>query len=147
MIYLLDTDIVIALSRGSKAGARPRGVVDRARRLREHCRSVCEAGHALGISAITVAELEYGARCGDRYVEEMASVRKILRPFKAFPWDAGDCPWHYAKIRSELENAGQTIGNMDLLIAAHALSLHATLVTNNRTHFERVARLRITSWP
>jgi tRNA(fMet)-specific endonuclease VapC len=145
MIYLLDTGIVIAMSRGAKRDA-PRKLAERARQLRKRCRSAQQDGNTLGISTIVVAELEYGARCGDRYVEEMALVHRLLRPFKAFPWDAVDCPWHYAKTRVDLENAGQTIGNMDLLIAAHGLSLHATLVTDNRSHFERVPGLKIAGW-
>ena len=146
MIYLLDADILIVLCRGFKPDAKPRALVERARRLRDRCRRLRNEGNDIGLSAVTVAELEFSARCSGRYVEEMAAVRKILRPFAAFPWDETLCPWQYAKIRFDLENAGQTIGNMDLLVAAHSLSLHATLVTDNRAHFGRVAGLRIASW-
>jgi tRNA(fMet)-specific endonuclease VapC len=51
------------------------------------------------------------------------------------------------RIRHELEQAGQTIGAMDLLITAHALALAATLVTNNLAHFQRISGLPVTRWP
>lgn len=47
---------------------------------------------------------------------------------------------------ADLESKGVPIGAMDLLIAAHALALDATLVTNNRAHFSRIAGLRIENW-
>ena len=146
MIYLLDTDTLIALARGFKAGAKPRRSVERARRMRERSRQIQREGHEIGLSSMNVAELEYGARCSGRYVEEMSAIHRVLRPFKLYPWDPVHGPWHYGKIRFELESMGLTIGNMDLLIAAHALGLHAKLVTNNLAHFERVAGLELENW-
>jgi tRNA(fMet)-specific endonuclease VapC len=52
----------------------------------------------------------------------------------------------YGRIRALLEKKGQTIGSMDLLIAAHALSLGIRLVTNNQTEFKRVPGLRVENW-
>jgi tRNA(fMet)-specific endonuclease VapC len=52
----------------------------------------------------------------------------------------------YAKIRANLKAKGTTIGNMDILIAAHALSLNATLVTNNLREFEKVPELKLENW-
>jgi tRNA(fMet)-specific endonuclease VapC len=146
MIYLLDTDTLIALIRGLKPDARPSKRRAQAQKLRERCRRARQEGHAVGLSAITVAELEFGARHGGRYVDEIAAVHKILAPFQLFAFDPRRGPWHYGKIRHELEECGKTIGAMDLLIAAHALSLNATLVTNNREQFERVTGLRIANW-
>jgi len=98
------------------------------------------------VSAITVSELDFGARKSGRYEDEIAAVGKILAPFETYDYDAVSCAPHYGRIRHELEQAGQTIGAMDLLIAAHALSRDATLVTNNLAHFRRVPGLRATDW-
>jgi tRNA(fMet)-specific endonuclease VapC len=145
MIYLLDTDTLIYMIRGLKAGAR-QGQRERARALVERCREAQAAGHAVGVSAITVSELEYGARKSDRYEDESAAVAKILAPFEIYDYDAVRCGPHYGHIRQELEQAGHTIGAMDLLIAAHALALDATLVTNNLAHFRRVPGLKVADW-
>ncbi len=145
MIYLLDTDTLIYMVRGLKASAR-RQVQERARHLVEQCRHAQKEGHAVGVSAITVSELDFGARKSGRYEDEIAAVGKILAPFETYDYDAVSCAPHYGRIRHELEQAGQTIGAMDLLIAAHALSRDATLVTNNLAHFRRVPGLRATDW-
>jgi tRNA(fMet)-specific endonuclease VapC len=62
-------------------------------------------------------------------------------------YDGVTCPAHYGRIRHELEQAGQAIGAMELLIAAHVLALGGTLVTNNLAHFQRIAGLSVTRWP
>jgi tRNA(fMet)-specific endonuclease VapC len=145
VIYLLDTDALIFMIRGLKASAR-RQVRERARGLVEHCRQAQQNGHAVGISAITVSELDFGARHSGRYDEEIAAIQKILAPFELYDYDAVNCPSHYGRVRHELDRLGQTIGAMDLLIAAHALALDATLVTNNLAHFRRVPGLKVTDW-
>ena len=53
---------------------------------------------------------------------------------------------HYARLRWAFEQAGAPIGNMDLLIAAHAISERATLVTNNLKHFSKVPGLKVDEW-
>ncbi len=61
-------------------------------------------------------------------------------------FDAINGPTHYGRIRQELEQKGEAIGAMDLFIAAHVLSLDATLVTNNLSHFQRVSGLKVANW-
>jgi tRNA(fMet)-specific endonuclease VapC len=100
----------------------------------------------VGLSAVTISELEFGARRSGDYEAEVAAVRKVLAPFDLYDYDAVLCPQHFGRIRAELEARGATIGSMDLLIAAHALALDATLVTNNDAHFSRVAGLRVVNW-
>ena len=146
MIYMLDTNTLIVMIRGRKPDAKPRRRAEQARRVVDRCRTARQRGDTLGLSAITVAELEYGARLSGQYVEERAAVRKVITPFILYPFDAVQCPWHYGKICRELEEAGQMIEELDLLIAAHALSLHATVVTNHREHFRRVSGLRVVDW-
>jgi len=53
---------------------------------------------------------------------------------------------HYGQVRAELERKGSPIGAYDVLIAAHALSLGLTLVTNNVREFRRIAQLRLENW-
>jgi tRNA(fMet)-specific endonuclease VapC len=145
MIHLLDTDMLIYMIRGLRSGAR-QDRRERARALVERCRDAQQGGHAVGVSAITVSELDFGARKTGRYEDEIAAVAKILTPFETYDYDAVRCAPHYGNIRHALEQAGETIGAMDLLIAAHALSLGATLVTNNLAHFRRVPGLKATDW-
>ncbi len=145
MIYLLDTDTLIYVVRGLKASARHQ-VRARAVELVERCRQAQKEGHVVGVSAITVSELEFGARKSGRYEEEVAAVAKILAPFDTYDYAAVTCAPHYGEVRHELEQAAQPIGAMDLLIAAHARGLGATLVTNNLAHFRRVPGLKVTDW-
>ena len=145
MIYLLDTDCLICMLRGGKSSARRRQR-EQAVTLEDNCRRVQAAGDTIGLSAVTVSELEFGARLSDRYDEEMAAVRQVLTPFRLFDYDAVQCPPHYGRVRRELESSGQTIGSEDLLIAAHAMALKAVLVTNNNAHFRRVSRLEVVNW-
>jgi tRNA(fMet)-specific endonuclease VapC len=150
MTYLLDTDSLIYMVRGLKI-AQPRNQAQkerllRAQRLEKHCRDQAASASVLGVSAITVAELEYGARHSGDYVSEAAAVRKLLVPFVCFDFDCVACAHQYGIVRESLEAAGLVIGAMDLLIAAHALALNAVLVTNNATDFARVPGLQTDNW-
>lgn len=118
----------------------------RAATLVERCRTAQATGDSVGLSAVTVSELEFGARNSGDYEKEIEAVRKVLTPFDVYDYDAVSCPEHYGRIRYELETSGQTIGSMDLLIAAHAFALNATVVTNNDTHFSHVRGLQVVNW-
>ncbi len=73
-------------------------------------------------------------------------VRQFLRILRALPWDA-EAADHYADIRHQLAATGQPIGELDMMIAAHALAADAVLVTNNTRHFERIAApLALANW-
>jgi tRNA(fMet)-specific endonuclease VapC len=150
MIYLLDTNTLIYAVRGLKislpANERQEARLDAARRIVARCRQQQGAGDQIGVSAITVAELEYGAQRSGDYAKEAAAVRKVLLPFVAFDFDATACALHYGQVRRVLEAAGATIGAMDLLIAGHAKALGATLVTDDLAHFSRVPDLRCETW-
>jgi tRNA(fMet)-specific endonuclease VapC len=145
MTYVLDTDILIYMIRGLKSTRKP-VQRQRAQALAERCRQTQTAGDTVGISAVTVSELEFGARHSGDYAAEIAAVRKVLTPFDLFDYDAVACPPHYGRVRHEVESAGMTIGAMDLLIAAHAVALGATLVSNNLVHFARVRGLKTANW-
>jgi tRNA(fMet)-specific endonuclease VapC len=150
MNYLLDTDTLIHLARGLRAApsATParQEQSGKARRIVARCRRLQAQGDELCVSAITVAELEFGARGSNNYEVEAAAVQKILAPFALAPFDATTCAVAYGQIRHELADAGTPIGAMDLLIAAHAKALDAVLVTDNLQHFRRVRGLKCESW-
>ena len=77
---------------------------------------------------------------------DLSAVQKVLTPFDLFDYDAVQCRPSYARVRTSLEASGLPIGAMDTLIAAHALALGATLVTNNSRHFDRVPDLAVENW-
>ena len=145
MIYLLDTDTVIFLARRSKS-SQPKAMRHKAQRLEEVCKAAQADGDVVGLSAITIAELEFGARYGGRYEAEMNLIRGLTAPFQRFDFDAAACPHCFGLVREHLERRGIAIGPMDTLIAAHALALGATLVTNNTAHFSRVPGLKSINW-
>lgn len=146
MLYVLDTDTVIFVLRGLKAPARQRSRRDKAMAVVGRCRAAQARGDTVGLSAITVSELEFGAHGSSAYENEISAVRRLLTPFEIFDYDGVTCPPHYGRVRHELEKTGHPIGAMDLLIAAHALALSATLVTNNLSHFRPITGLRVTQW-
>jgi tRNA(fMet)-specific endonuclease VapC len=147
VLYMLDTDTVIFMLRGLRATARHRARRDKARALVARCREAQASGDEVGLSAITVSELEFGAYNSADYDAEIVAVHKLLTPFEVLDYDGARCPSHYGRVRHELEKAGQMIGAMDSLIAAHALALAATLVTNNVAHFQRIPSLSVARWP
>ena len=96
------------------------------------------------ISVITYAELMYGAlkNPSNRLQQKLAQFVSLLQ---IIDWTAG-CAHQYAKIRLTLTATGDIIGNMDMMIAAAALSTDAELVTNNIKHFRLVPDLKIADW-
>jgi tRNA(fMet)-specific endonuclease VapC len=131
MEYLLDTNICIYIIK-----KRPEIVLERFREL---------TLGSVGISAITLAELEFGIRKSGSPDRNLEALNQFLVPLdiKDFDYNA---TIEYGKVRASLEKAGTPIGPLDTLIAAHALSLNATLVTNNEKEFNRVTGLKIDNW-
>jgi tRNA(fMet)-specific endonuclease VapC len=99
----------------------------------------------VGISAITYAELRFGMENSARVEQNMDRLERFLLPLEIAPFDA-DAARYYGRLRRELERAGCPIGSNDLLIAAHALALATTLVTNNVREFSRIAGLQVDRW-
>ncbi|RPI75680.1 MAG: type II toxin-antitoxin system VapC family toxin, partial [Planctomycetaceae bacterium] len=134
----------IFMIRGLKS-ARPPAQRKRALALVERCQTAQGEGESVGLSAVSVSELEFGAHLSADYSREITAVQKLLAPFDVYDYDAVACPRQYGRVRHGLERLGQPIGSMDMLIAAHALALDAILVTNNLAHFHRVDGLKATS--
>jgi tRNA(fMet)-specific endonuclease VapC len=101
---------------------------------------------AVCISVMTRAELQYGLKRLPSDHRLHLAVRHFLKLIRTLPWDAEAADW-YAGIRHQLVATGQPIGEMDMMIAAHALSAGAVLVTNNRRHYDRIqAPLILENW-
>jgi tRNA(fMet)-specific endonuclease VapC len=128
--YLLDTNIVSAIVRD------PHG------RVAQHIRRVGEANVCTSI--VVAAELRFGAakKGSTRLLMQLEAVLTALEVI------ALDAPVDstYGDVRARLERAGKPIGGNDLFIAAHALSLDYTVVTDNEREFDRVEGLRVENW-
>ncbi len=131
--------------RGRKPSANPANRA-RALRLKKKCKDTKRAGGRIMLSAITLSELEYGARGSADYKAEISMARRFAAPFEIVDYDGDKCAEFYGKIRHELKVAGTPIGVLDQLLAAHALALDATMVTNNTADFQRVKGLRVVNW-
>jgi tRNA(fMet)-specific endonuclease VapC len=150
MVYLLDTNIVVLMIRGLKVFAKPN---DRQRerhkaayRILRRARNHKISGDNVGVSAITVAELEFGSWNSPDYESERDAARRALAPFEFLPFDAGDCAMQYGRVRHSLESAGTPIGSLDTLIAAHALAVGAALIASDTLEFSRVPGLKCENW-
>ncbi|HEY0794768.1 MAG TPA: type II toxin-antitoxin system VapC family toxin [Acidisarcina sp.] len=132
MLRMLDTDIVSYIIKGNSPRIE--------RKLASHVPStVC-------ISVMTRAELQYGLkRLAPQHRLHLA-VGQFLKVVRTLSWDPESADW-YAGIRHQLISSGQPIGELDMMIAAHALGAGATLVTNNGRHYERIAApLMLENW-
>lgn len=130
-MYLLDTNIVSYLIKTQDLT-----LIDRFEEISKSA--------IIGISSITAAELYYGIKKKNS-AKLKASVDLFLSPLTVFAFDA-QAALIYGDIRTDLELKGLPIGAHDLLIAAHAISLKSTLVTNNMREFERLAGITVENW-
>lgn len=128
--YMLDTNIISDLIRNPQGRAAKR---------------IAKAGEeSICTSIVVAAELRYG--CAKRSSERLLrAVEGLLDEIEILPMDipTDDA---YGKIRSELEAAGKPIGSNDLLIAAHARTVGATIVTADTGEFKRVRGLKVENW-
>jgi tRNA(fMet)-specific endonuclease VapC len=131
LTHVLDTDICIEALR-----CRSEPLL---RRLREH------SPEEIAVSVITEAELRFGALNSSSPERNGAAAEAFLQPFAILPFVRDYVPI-YARLRSDLERAGTRIGALDMLIAAQAVALGATIVTNNLREFRRVPGLRVENW-
>jgi tRNA(fMet)-specific endonuclease VapC len=131
MRYLLDTNICIFLIK-----RRPEGVLTKLKK---------NLARGVGISAITLSELEYGIQKSTQVERNALNLMRFLAPFDILPFDESAAR-EYGAIRATLERKGHPIGGMDLLIGAHAKSANTILVTNNTREFKRIPGLTIEDW-
>lgn len=129
--FMLDTDICSYIMR-----EKPIQVLERfdSYEMEQFC-----------ISVVSYAEFIYGVKKSSNPEKHRRLVENFVLHVDIIPWDCSSAE-HYGQIRKELESRGQIVGNMDLMIAAHALSQGMTIVTNNERHFGRITGLRIENW-
>jgi len=99
----------------------------------------------IGISVITLAELQYGAAKSQHVEKNRAALEEFLLPLEVADFDE-KAAQAYGTVRAALEKAGTPIGSLDTQIGAHALSLGITLVTNNTREFRRIKSLKVVDW-
>jgi tRNA(fMet)-specific endonuclease VapC len=129
-MILLDTNICIYI-----INAKPAAVLQRFRQYR--------IGE-IGVCSVVAAELAYGVvKSGS--LRNRQALEMFLAPLTILPFDE-PAAWAYGELRAVLERKGTTIGSLDMLIAAHALSQQALLVTNNTDEFTRVPGLQLDNW-
>lgn len=130
MRYMLDTNICIYAIK-----QRPAGVIAA---LRRH------AMEGIGVSSITVAELFFGVRKSGSE-KNLRALQQFLAPLEVADFDRSAAEI-YGQVREGLEKAGTPVGPLDTEIAAHALTLDVTLVSNNLREFSRVPGLKLVNW-
>ncbi len=131
MKYMLDTNICIYIIK--------RKPVDVLERFKQTDIS------QISISSITLSELFYGVSKSSKPGQNLMALTQFVAPFEILPF-GGEASQYYGDLRAYLEKQGTPIGSLDMLIAAHALSLTSTLVTNNEKEFNRVPNLNIENW-
>ncbi len=129
MMYMLDTDTCSYVLKTKSA------------KLQRKFES--ETGN-IALSEIVLAELRFGA---DNHQHKKHEIHTLIDEFAArlaiLPWSASST---YGEIRAYLQKKGTPIGNLDTLIAAHAVHNDFILVTNNKKHFARVPKLKTQNW-
>ena len=128
--YLLDTNIASYVIKGNVP------------HVREHLVRVPIAD--VGISVVTEAELRFGVERIPTASHLQSAVEEFLLHVEILPWHSAAAR-RYAKLRSTLEDSGTPMGNMDMMIAAHALAEDVILVTHDRV-FQRVKHLKVEDW-
>jgi len=131
MKFLLDTNICIYIIK-----QKPREVLQKFNSY--------QVGD-IGVSSITVAELEFGVRKSQFLARNQQALTQFLLPLKIVDFDRAAANV-YGDIRATLEKQGKPIGSLDTLIAAHAVSLEVILVTNNVKEFNRISNLKLENW-
>ena len=128
--YMLDTNICIHVIKN-----RPEGLRERFNRLADQ----------LCISAVSLAEIIYGAEKSARQIENIKVVEQFAARLDVLPFGERAAT-HYGQIRADLERAGHPIGLHDMMIGGHARSEGLTLVSNNIPEFQHIEGLRIDNW-
>ncbi len=129
--YMLDTNICIYIIK-----RKPTDVIERFRQTRIS---------QVGLSSITLSELEYGIVKSSKPDQNRFALAQFLAPMEILPY-GDEAAQQYGRLRVFLEKQGTPIGSLDMLIAAHALSIDCILVTNNEKEFNRVPNLNIVNW-
>jgi len=131
MRYLIDTNICIYIM-----NKRPKKIIEKFKKV--------EPGE-IGISTITVSELQYGVSKSRDRTKNQNRLGEFLTPLEILNYDE-EAAGAYGDIRFQLVKHGRPIGPLDLLIAAQAASRDLILVTNNDKEFKRIKKLKVENW-
>ncbi len=129
-MILLDTNICIYI-----INAKPPAVLERFRQYRMG---------DIGLCSVVAAELAFGVAKSDSARNRQA-LEMFLAPLIILPFDTA-AMWVYGDLRANLERRGTPIGSLDTMIAAHALSQQALLISNNTREFSKVPDLQLDNW-
>lgn len=130
-MYLLDTNICIYIIKNN-----PLAVVEKIKSLQPH---------QIKLSAISIAELEYGAAKSNKRDQNRIALLNFVSSFDILPFNENDAEY-YGQIRAFLEKTGKIIGAYDMQIAAQALSNNLILITNNIREFKRIPDIKLGDW-
>jgi tRNA(fMet)-specific endonuclease VapC len=131
MQFMLDTNMCIYIIK-----RKPSEVIERFKRTEIS---------QIGISSITLSELLYGVSNSARPEQNQMALAQFVAPLEIVSY-GDDAAQYYGDLRAYLERQGTLIGSLDMLIAAHALSLSCTLITNNEKEFRRIPNLMVDNW-
>ncbi len=129
--FLLDTNICIYIIK-----RKPLDVIERFNQFKIS---------QIGISSITLSELLYGVSKSSKPEQNQIALTQFIAPLEILSY-SDEAAHYYGPLRAHLEKQGTPIGSLDMLIAAHALSINCTLVTNNEKEFSRIPNLKINNW-
>ncbi|MGB5615308.1 MAG: type II toxin-antitoxin system VapC family toxin [Desulfobacterales bacterium] len=132
MNYLLDTNICIYV-----INEKPENVLRKSEQY---------PVHEFGISSVTHAELQYVVEKSKNKSTNQDALDEFLPPLTILTFHGKRLVTCYGEIRVSLESKGKTIGPLDILIAAHALSLDLTIISNNIKEFARIPNLKCENW-
>ncbi len=118
VMYLLDTNMVSYIVKGRSLAASDKLVA-------------LSGNEVAAVSAITVAEIRYGLAKKPEATALRSLMDSFLASIQVLPWGTDEVE-AYGMVRAMLEKKGMTLGNMDMMIAAHAIVARATLVTNDQ---------------
>ena len=131
-LFLLDTNTASYILSGRSPAAR-----HKMQELQEYV--------GIAVSAISQGEILFGTEKKPKSIRLRAAVESFLGTVQILPWDTSVAP-AYGKLRAALGTAGKTLSGLDMLIAAHALAVGATLVTHDRGFLQAAAFLQVVDW-
>lgn len=129
-MILLDTNTIAAFLNGNELVSK----------------RILEAVDQIALSALVVAELNYGAKVSSKTKENLERLNRLLEIIRVVPFDI-ECAKAFGTIKSRLRSISRPTGEMDALIAATAIANNAILVTMNKKHFENIEDLNVEIWP
>ncbi|EKD77803.1 MAG: virulence associated protein C [uncultured bacterium] len=97
------------------------------------------------VSSVALSELAFGAYNSQRLEKNLSELKEFMQPIEILSYDE-NAAYHYGELRAHLKRNGTPVGHADMLIAAHAISINATLITNNLKEFSRIKNVKCKNW-